>query len=643
VLWTFALNDELRQRMFWDKFGAMRVIGIAAATECPLQSRARVYAYATYSRLAESASIRALMWYNPIIRLLVIEGSELNPTFREESRAAAMATLWQFSFDPQLKKPMWACRRTRLSLISGAANGPTEKVQLYAIYSLRNLAEAVSNQVSMWNTPNLQTALIGAIDCTKTGCAPTLPDAFALSALQVLAYSSINQQSMWKTKDLVDQVLIVAARDCEDEFYDDSTCWHSRQYALAMLLLFSEAKENRKDMFQRLEVTGVLERTCTAPWTENGEGVVGRTYVLETLQFLAIEDTTANALWQDPAYRSTLVDACLVANSLLPKKMPVGQWRRVTLGDDDTETLLPVRFVATQDLPAANRAVVKAGGRMSALGVLTTIAKRPDNQFSMWDEYTSVTRGISSAVDNLVAACSIRDARFNDFRAIGCQGLANLAECATNKKPMWDDAEVRACMVRAGNEHPMYDMDEIQENQWRPDGGVLNDVREAGMRGLANLAACLGVTLAFWLDAGSARQALQLGTRITPTNEQDARTRANACRGFANLAQSEDTREAIWRNEEVRDGIMEAAKDTSCLNTGARKFCMQTLNELSENSQNQPTMWAGAEAVAVARRRRSGISRRLSSSSMTVRLGQVGIAQHNEDGGEAWARLAGFA
>jgi len=242
---------------------------------------------------------------------------------------------------------------------------------------------------------------------------------------------------------------------------------------------------------------------------------------------------------------------------------------------------------------------VKVAGRLSALATITSLAELPENQPLIWCKTSPSARA------NLVAAAEVTDASYNAFRAVGTQGLANLAQCQMNKLPIWEDERVRQAFISAAKMHAQYGLDAEEANQWK-NCGILHAVRQSGMAGLSSLASGSGdLQRRMWLDRDGAVEALLVGGKLRTACSQDSEAKADAMSAFASLASCGKNREAMWRDISVRNTLMTVAQENDRKNQEARSFAMGALQELADATGNQPEMWGGVTANAVARRRRS--------------------------------------
>lgn len=572
--------------MWHDKFGALRVVTLAASSLDPLDVDARVYGTATLARMAESKSHRALMWFTPEIRGVILCASWCHGDLYRESRAAAMAALWQFSFDPVLKVLMWNDPKTRTSVIKAVQNDPPDlKVQLYGLDIERNWAEAKINRLPMWAYGANSGALTRAVDSQK------LVRSFAMAAVTVLAFCGPNKAKMWWDNSLVLAVEKVAL---DDEPSAITPAGLGRNYAFAFYQLLAAAEGNRRAMYNdEFSVNGALVAGCTAAWSAAGVGSRGRTYSLTTYMILTSVSSNSYEMWRDAP-----VVSCLAENSAVPA--------------EGAEVLQFEPAAQQEALPSDT--LIQTQGRASGLSAIVGMTKSRDNQREMWavvpedgDKFTVRKHVIDAAAQTSL--------EMSVFRLIGLQGLRNLAQERLNRLDMWNTAPARIALIDAGRLGTSEDMSKMETRLWAR--GLLNLTRQHGLCGLANLAQGPGVQKPMLRDR-DAREALINGGRIRATSPVDAAAKACAIRAFASLAAVEDNQVMMWQDNHISRTLMHNAQSKDPIDQEAQMFAVIALQELSDASANQGEMWTGKEVgltgVGADRRRRN--SRRLLDSDL---------------------------
>jgi len=592
TLRNWAANSIVSQHMWKDKFGAMCVILAAAKDTNSNNIDARVYAFATLSRLAENRLNRVPMWYDLKLREIVIKGSFFMAGY-QDSRAGAMATIWQWSFDPQLKCILWLNKKVRASLDGAISEQPPDqKVQNYALYTMRNLAEATCNQKCMWEEE--KESLISAAGQTLG------TRTFGMSVLQMLAFSMQNSREMWLNADC--KTVVIDASQLQSPLVVSNPDFRSRQYAFATFQLWSRPPASRRTMFHETRVQQSLLWGCVAAWSYKGVGTYARTFAITTLQFLA---TSPRQNKKDMWLKTTDIrDQCLIPNSKLPPSMPTTQWTSADVSSDSGDAVIPSGFydlASTDDMEG----IVKVAGRLSALATITSLCEEEQIRQDIW------TQTSPSAVASLIDAAEVTDASYNFFKAVGLQGLANLAMDPTLKEDIWKDEDIREAFISSAKLHAQYGVSAQEANQWS-NCGILHAVRQSAMSGLANLAGSNPqLQIEMWADTGVVDGFL-VGAHVEDTCFQDTQAKAEAMRGFAGLASADENREAMWRNTDVRAVLMAIAQDRRVKNQEARKYAILALQELADAAGNQRTMWGGVGAMAVSPSRRR-TSRRLSA------------------------------
>jgi len=571
---NLALDKEVALKMWQDQFGAIAAVKAAAKGTAQWQQTARTHAFAVLWHLAIQRDNRAPMWYDRSLREIVSIGAHDREC---DVRAGALATWWQWSFEPQLKIQMWDDRNTRVSLLNAAGRigaVPDIKAVLHALYSIANIAEASVLRERMWSDLGLQSALVQAIEYPHAQTQTT-----ALMAVQHLARNSRNQPRIWQHPNLQAALLKLAAAPG-----GNATVQESRNFAMSILVMLANHESNKG-------MLASIEQVALQGCKHSESAVEAKTYSTAMLMHLTRFPENAAQIWTSPTRK--LLN-CLISRSELPARLDVDEVATYR-NSVNTVDLVPANLRAFSD-PAERERVMEAAGRLDALNALANIAAVPVSQATMWQDCVS-NPGVPGACQSLLKAALNPNLKHIGFRFAGLNGISNLAGLEQNKKVMWDDLDVQKAFTGAARLRKGSRMGPAEREAWQK-GTMLRGIREMGLKGLATFAQSPQLKRAMWSDADGARAALLNGARITVEVPEDNRAKEYACQALASMAGEPSLQVPMWEDSAIRTALIDAASSTDMNDREARAMAVAALQHLAMASDNQENMWKGQNKAA---------------------------------------------